>query len=159
MNSDTILGDQLANLLNGGNAHLDLSTAFADIPTEYYGRRIPESPHTLWRLLEHIRLCQWDILEYCQNPNHISPEFPDGYWPKGDGPSSPSEWDESLKSLKKDLDVLTTLVKDPRTDLFATLPGTDGHNVLREVLIVADHNAYHLGQVVELRRFLGIWPE
>ena len=114
-------------------------------------------PHTPWRLLEHLRIAQWDILRFSVDPKHISPEFPAGYWPEGDGPPDPSAWDRSVESFRSDLQAMKDLVADPKTDLFAPIPHGQGQTILREALLVADHNAYHLGQLVTVRRLLGAW--
>ena len=106
-----------------------------------------------------MRLAQWDILDFCRNPNYVSPEFPEGYWPKGDAPPNAKDWDATIIAFKKDLKAMEDLVDDPRTDLFARIPHGEGQTILREALLVADHNAYHLGQFVAVRRMLGAWPE
>jgi hypothetical protein len=117
------------------------------------------SPHTPWRLLEHLRICQWDILEFSRNPDHLSPEFPDGYWPEEDAPPDSASWDQSVQKFRDDLQAMIDLVACPDTDLYAPIPHGDGQTMLREALLVADHNAYHLGQLVFLRRCLGAWDE
>jgi hypothetical protein len=109
------------------------------------------------RRLEHLRIAQWDILEFSRNPKHVSPKFPEGLWPQGDGPPNSQAWDRSVAAFRADLRAMQELVRDPSTDLFAPLPHGDGQTVLREALLVADHNAYHLGQLVLLRRGLGAW--
>jgi len=114
-------------------------------------------PHTPWRLLEHLRIAQWDILEFSRNPKHVSPSFPDGYWPRSDAPPDAAAWDRSVAAFRADLKAMQDLVADPATDLFALLPHGEGQTILREALLVADHNAYHLGQLVMLRRALGAW--
>ena len=106
-----------------------------------------------------MRICQWDILEFSRNPNHVSPEFPDGYWPSSDGPTHSDAWDQSVARFRSNLQEMIDLVADPATDLFAPIPGGDGQTILREALLVADHNAYHLGQLVFLRRCLGAWGD
>ena len=115
-------------------------------------------PHTPWRLVEHIRIAQWDILEFCRNPKHVSPKFPDGYWPDGDAPPDSTAWGKSVEAFRADLQAMQDLVADPSTDLFTPIPHGDGQTILREALLVADHNAYHLGQLVTVRRALGAWP-
>jgi hypothetical protein len=108
-------------------------------------------------LLEHMRLAQWDILEFSRNAKHVSPEWPGGYWPKDEKPPSAAEWNKSIQQFRSDRKEMEDLVASPKTDLFARIPWGDGQSVLREVLLVADHNAYHLGQFVDLRRMLGAW--
>jgi DinB superfamily len=151
------LREHLVYLLQGGGAHLDFDAAIADLPP---GLRCkgPGVPHTPWRLLEHLRIAQWDILEFCRNPRHVSPTFPEGYWPKGDAPPDDAAWDRSVAAFRADLRAMQDLVADPKTDLFAPLVHGKGQTVLREALLVADHNAYHLGQLVVVRRALGAWP-
>ena len=159
MISDPALREHLLYLLRGGGAHLHFDAAVADLPPELRGARPPGVPHTPWRLLEHMRIAQWDILEFCRNPRHVSPTFPDGYWPEGDAPPDAGAWDRSVAAFRADLRAMQDLVADPATDLFARIPHGEGQTVLREALLVADHNAYHLGQLVLLRRCLGAWPE
>jgi hypothetical protein len=106
-----------------------------------------------------MRIAQWDILEFSRRSDHVSPAFPDGYWPDGDAPPDPKAWDHSVKGFQADLEAMKGLVGDPATDLFARIAHGDGQTILREALLVADHNAYHLGQLVVVRRLLGCWPE
>jgi hypothetical protein len=153
------LREHLLYLLRGGGAHLDFDKAVAGLPAGLRGAKPPGQPHTPWRLLEHMRLAQWDILEFSRNPAHVSPPFPDGYWPEGDAPPDEDAWDRSVAAFRADLKAMQDLVTDPRADLFAPLPHGEGHTLLREALLVADHNAYHLGQLVLLRRLLGAWPD
>src|SRR6266403_383064 len=153
------LREQLVYLLRGGGAHLDFDKAIADLPAELRGAKVPGLPHTPWRLLEHLRIAQWDILEFSRNPKHLSPGFPEGYWPKTPNPPGEAEWENSVKAFQRDLHEMVELVKNPRTDLFAKIPHGDGQTILRQALVLADHNSYHLGQLVDLRRGLGAWPE
>ena len=116
-------------------------------------------PHSLWMLLEHLRIAQWDILEFSRNPKYTSRKWPEEYWPKTDAPPSPAAWNASVKKFHQDLKAMQKLVKEPETDLFARIPWGDGQTILREALLLADHNAYHLGQMLDVRRLLGAWPE
>jgi len=159
MTTDKALREHVLYLLRGGGAHLSFKDAVADLPARMRGRKPAGVPYTPWRLLEHMRIAQRDILEFTTNPRHVSPEFPGGYWPAGDGPPNAAAWDRSVKAFRKDLAAMAKLVKNPSTDLFAPVPHGQGQTVLREALLVADHNAYHLGQLVVLRRLLGAWPE
>jgi DinB superfamily len=159
MNTDKALREHLLHLLRGGGAHLRFDAAIADLPPALRGARPPGIPHTPWRLLEHMRIAQWDILEFSRNPKHVSPEFPAGYWPEGDAPPDDAAWDRSVAALRADLKAMQALVADHQTDLFARIPHGEGQTVLREALLVADHNAYHLGQFVVVRRALGAWSE
>jgi hypothetical protein len=130
----------------------------ANLPPELRGRRPSGISHTPWRLLEHLRICQWDILEFSRDPDHVSPEFPAGYWPSTDEPPGPEAWEESSAAFRSDQQTMIDLVSDPATDLYATIPHGQGQTILREALLVADHNAYHIGQLVVVRQALGCWP-
>jgi hypothetical protein len=153
------LREHVLYLLRGGGAHLDFEKAVAGLPPALRGAKPPGQPHTPWRLLEHMRIAQWDILEFSRNPRHVSPEFDAGYWPRGDAPPDAGAWDKSIAAFRADLKAMQDLVADPATDLFAPIPHGQGQTVLREALLVADHNAYHLGQLVLIRRLLGAWPD
>jgi hypothetical protein len=159
MNNMQALRQHLIDLLNGGNAHLDFDKAVADMPVALRGARPAGLPHSAWRLLEHVRIAQWDILEFSRNPKHISPAFPEGYWPSGDAPPTETAWDESVAAFHKDLQAMIDLVAEADSDLFTPFPHGQGQTLLREALLVADHNAYHLGQLVIVRRLLGAWAE
>jgi hypothetical protein len=151
------LRDHLVYVLSGEGAHPSFDAAIKDFPEPLRGKRIDNFPHTAWMLLEHLRLAQWDILEFSYNKKHVSPPFPDGYWPKTEAPLRKSAWDSSVAVFQKDLEAMKALVADPKTDLYARIPWGDGQTVLREAILVADHNAYHVGQLVMLRRLLGAW--
>jgi hypothetical protein len=154
---ERVLREHLRNLLSGRGAHLDWSAAFAGIPPKLRGIRPVDLPHSAWELLEHMRIAQWDILEFSHNPKHVSPDWPAGYWPDRPEPPSAKAWEKSLKMFGRDLASMKRLVRNPQTDLFARIPHGTGQTILREALLVADHNAYHLGQVIVLRRLLGAW--
>ncbi|MHB8504047.1 MAG: DinB family protein [Candidatus Acidiferrales bacterium] len=158
-NVDRDLREQVVYLLKGGGAHVHFMDALDGFPAGKYGTFANALPHTGWQLLEHARLAQWDILEFSRNPKHVSPNFPDGYWPKTPAPADAQAWDESVAAFQRDLQEMVLLVQNPHTDLFAKIPHGQGQTILREVLVLADHNAYHLGQLVDLRRALGAWPE
>jgi hypothetical protein len=149
---DGKLREHLLELLEGKSAHIALETALSDFPLKHINTRIENSPHTSWELLEHIRLAQSDILEFSRDPNHVSPDWPDGYWPKADG--TDEEWRASVKQIFFDLQAMRDLVNDESTDLYARIPHGDGQTILREAMLVADHNAYHVGQIMLLRRIL-----
>ena len=157
--NDKAVREHVLYLLKGGGAHLNFEQAVADLPEGLRGAKVQDAPHTPWRLLEHLRICQWDILEFSRNPDHVSPDFPDGYWPEEDAPPNSESWDKSVEAFREDLQAMINLVADPNTDLYARIPQGDGQTVLREALLVADHNAYHLGQLVLLRRCSGAWDE
>lgn len=151
------LRQHLLDLLRGGNAHADFDTVVADFPSRLRGVKPPGAPYTAWQLLEHMRIAQWDILEFSRDAKHKSPPWPEGYWPKTEAPPAAAAWNNSLRSFRADLKAMAKLVTDKKTDLFAQIPHGTGQTILREALLVADHNAYHLGQLVLLRRLLGTW--
>lgn len=156
-NHDQALRQHLLDLLKGGNAHVRFEEAVKDFPEGLRGKKPEGQPHTAWRLLEHMRIAQWDILEFSRSSKHVSPEFPDGYWPEGDAPPSVAAWEKSVKQFRADVKAMQDLVADPKTDLYARIPWGHGQTVLREALLVADHNAYHLGELLMIRRLLGAW--
>jgi DinB superfamily len=156
---DAALRQHLLELLKGGSAHAKFEDAVEDFPEDLRGKKVSGVPYTPWMLLEHLRIAQWDILEFSRNPKHASPAWPAGYWPNQDSPPKPAAWNESVRAFEKDMKAMQALVADPKTDLYAPLPWGDGQTVLREALLVADHNAYHVGQLVTLRRLLGAWKE
>jgi hypothetical protein len=153
------LRQHVLELLRGGGAHAKFEEIVAGVPPEALGRKPAGLPHSLWMLLEHLRIAQWDILEFSRNPKHASPKWPEGYWPKTEAPPSAAAWNASVKQVKQDLKAMEKLVEDPKTDLLANIPWGDGQTILREALLIADHNAYHLGQMLDARRLLGAWPE
>ncbi len=159
MKDDSALRQHLLYLLGGGGGHLSFDQAIAGLPAKLRGSKPEGAPHTPWQLLEHLRLAQWDILEFSRDPRHVSPEFPKGYWPATEAPPNKTAWDKSVAAFRAGLKAMEKLVKDPATSLFARIPHGDGQTVLREALLVADHNAYHLGQLVLLRRLLGAWKD
>jgi len=157
--SDQAVRDHVLYVLKGGGAHLGFEQAIADLPPKLRGAKADPCPHTAWRLIEHMRICQWDILQFSIDPDHVSPEFPDGLWPETDAPPSEAAWDECIEAFRADAQAMIDLVADPGTNLFQPIPHGDGQTILREALLVADHNAYHLGQLAYLRRCLGDWKD
>jgi hypothetical protein len=157
MTQDQSLREHLLYLVDGGGAHVDFDGAIAGIPAALRGVRPSGLPHTPWELLEHMRIAQWDILEFSRDAKHVSPDWPKGYWPAAPAPPSAKAWDKSLKLFARDLAAMKKLVASSKTDLFARIPHGTGQTILREALLVADHNSYHLGQVLTVRRILGIW--
>lgn len=151
--------DQLLNLLDGKGAHMTLEEAVADYPTSYINIRPPNVNYTAWHLIEHIRIAQWDILEFIRNPDHVSPDWPVGYWPAVDAHADKEAWDRTLDAYRKDLEDLKDLVRDPQADFMAELPHAPGYTLLREILLVADHTAYHTGELAILRQVMTTWPE
>jgi hypothetical protein len=149
------LRKHLDNILQMEGAHLAFDEALADFPAALRGKKLKGAPHTAWQLLEHMRLAQEDILDFCRNPKYKERKFPDDYWPTGMAPSSDEAWDQSVKQFQKDLKAIRRLVADARRDLFANIPHGTGQTLLREALLVADHNSYHLGQLMFLRKTMG----
>jgi hypothetical protein len=154
--TDQLLRDHLLYLLKGGGAHADFDDAMGDWPAQLSGVKVANFPHTAWMLLEHMRLAQWDILEFSRNRKHVSPAWPEGYWPASEAPADEKAWAASIAAFKRDLRTIQRLVADRKVDLYARIPWGDGQTILREALLVADHNAYHLGQLVMLRKSMGI---
>ena len=152
--NDRSLRSHLLYVMRGGGAHIDFETVIADFPAGSINQKPAHLPYTPWQVLEHMRLAQWDILEFSRNPDHVSPPWPAGYWPKDDIAVSPKDWENSIDSFRKDLKEIEDLIENPATDLFAPISHGDGQTILREALLVADHNAYHLGVLVVLKRLL-----
>jgi hypothetical protein len=157
MNQDAVLRKHLLELLDGDQAHTKFDDVVADFPLKFQGEVPKGLLHSAWMLLDHIRISQWDILEFSRNPKYVAMKWPDNYWPKNPSPPSPDAWDKTVKSFHDDLNAMKKLVSDPKTDLFVKIPWGDGQTILREAMLVADHNAYHLGQLLDVRRLLGIW--
>ncbi len=151
------LRDHLVDLLKSRNAHMDFDAAIRDFPAELRGKKVRGAPHTAWQLIEHLRIAQWDILDFSRDAKHVSPAWPDGYWPETAAPPDEAAWEKSIKRFRTDLRAMQKLVADPESDLFTPFAHGDGQTLLREALLVADHNAYHVGQLVLLRRLLGAW--
>lgn len=152
------LREHLVYLLEEGGAHAGFESATEDFPAELRGVRPPGAPHSAWELLEHLRIAQWDILEFTRDPKHVSPKFPKGYWPETPVPPNDRAWDESAASFLRDRSGLVELAKTT-PDLLAPISHGDGQTVLRELLVAADHNSYHLGQLLLVRRLLDTWPK
>jgi hypothetical protein len=153
------LRDYLRRMLNWHEAHVDWIKAVSGIPEKLRGKRPKGAEHSPWELLEHMRIATWDIYEFSRDAKHKSPKWPAGYWPAKPAPPHAAAWDKSVGELERDLEAMGQLVADPKTDLLAPLRHGSGQTVLREALLIADHNAYHLGQLVLVRRLLGCWPE
>jgi len=149
---------QLAQLLDGVGAHMPFEEAVADFPVEAINRRAPHVDYSPWHLLEHLRLTQADILDYVVNPDYVEADWPAEYWPDREATATRSEFDETVRRFLADKATLRALVMDPDRDLFAVIPGTPGHTLLREVRVDADHNAYHVGEFAIMRQIMGTWP-
>jgi hypothetical protein len=157
MDSNVSLRKELDRLLSGKGAHADFDAAVTGIPAKLRGVRPEGAAHSAWELLEHIRIAQWDMLEFSRDPKHDSPKWPEGYWPKSAEPPSPDAWEKSVKACRHDLSEMRKLVANPDSDLFTAFAHGEGQTLLREALQLADHNAYHVGELVLLRRLLGTW--
>lgn len=156
-NNDASLRKHLIELLDGGHAHATFDQVVADFPAKSRGEIPKGLPHSAWMLLEHLRLAQWDILEFSRNAQYQHRKWPDDYWPKTPAPPDDAAWQKSIQSFHDDLDAMKKLVNAPETDLFAKIPWGEGQTILREALLLADHNSHHLGQLIDVRRVLGIW--
>ena len=157
MADDKPLRDHLKKLLDWSDAHVGFDRAVKGIPTRLRGAVPDRFEHSAWQLVDHIRLAQADILEFCVDPKYREKKFPDDYWPRDARPKSAAAWDASIAAYHKDLDALQRLAGDRAIDLFAAIPHGDGQTYLREILLVADHTAYHVGQLILVRRALDIW--
>jgi len=156
---DKELRENLRKVVSWGEAHTDWKKAIDGVSKSKRGVRPPGSPHSAWELLEHMRLAQWDILDFCRNLKHSSPKWPEGYWPKNPAPPNDEAWDNAVEQFQTDNQGLADLVMDTKQDLFAPIAHGTGQTILREVLLLVDHNSYHLGQFVLVRRLLGDWPK
>jgi len=157
MDRDASLREHLLSLLTARQAHCTFEDAVAQMPPARRGERPEALPYSVWELVEHLRRAQHDILVYCRDPDYAAPDWPGDYWPDDASPSDEA-WAESLDQVEEDRTALADLVRDESLDLYDTVPASDEHTYLREVMLVADHNAYHVGQIVTVRRQLGLWP-
>jgi DinB superfamily len=157
MNQDQLIRRHLTQLLDWHDAHADFDSVVADVPAEVRGVRPEHLPYSLWQLLEHIRFTQYDILDFCRNPQYRTPKWPDDYWPDTEAPPASDSWQRSVEAFRADREALRALVADTTRDLLAEIPHGEGQTLLREVLLAADHSAYHLGEMVAVRRLLGAW--
>ena len=157
MNNDQALREHVLYLLRGGGAHANFESAAKGLPADLRGKRPKGAAHSPWEILEHMRIGQSDILEFSRDAQHVSPEWPGGYWPKTPAPPNAAAWTRSARAFAADLEALCALVEAKSTDLYARIPHGSGQTILREALLVADHNAYHLGELVLVRRLLGAW--
>jgi DinB family protein len=157
MSNDTALREHLISLLTQPNAHVTFEKAVKGLAPELRGKLPKGADHTAWELLEHLRIAQWDILDFCANPDYQHLSWPDNYWPATPAPPDDKAWDKSVRAFRRDLKKICALIADENTDLFEPIPHGKGQTTLREALLVADHNAYHIGQLVLVRRLLGAW--
>jgi uncharacterized damage-inducible protein DinB len=158
MSSETALRDLLSRILVWEDAHIGFDAAVEGIPAELRGKQPAGAPHSPWQIVEHLRRAQHDILDFCRNPDYQELEWPDDYWPPSAEPPDAEAWDESISGFREDRRALQQMAKDQHTDLYSRIPHGSGQTLLRELLLVADHNSHHLGQLVLVRRLLGIWP-
>jgi hypothetical protein len=156
-NEHKVLRTHLLELLDGGHAHAPFDKVIADFPPKLRGEVPKGLPHSAWMLLEHLRLTQWDILDFSRNPKYKELQWPEDYWPKDPSPHSAAAWDKSIQSFHNDLEAMKKIVSDPKTDLIAKIPWGDGQTVLREAMLLANHNSHHLGQLIDVKRLLGAW--
>jgi hypothetical protein len=154
---DTALRQHLLDLLTGSNAHADFDAAVKDLPAALRGQRPHGAEHSAWELVEHLRIAQEDILDFSRNPKYKERPFPSGYWPASAAPPDDKAWEKSVRAFRKDLKSFCALVSDPKIDLYTKIPHGSGQTLLREALLIADHNAYHVGQLILVRRLLGAW--
>ena len=157
MEQELLLREHVRTLLQGGNAHMTFEEAVADFPREEMNATAPHVPYTPWHLLEHIRIAQWDILEFIRKPGHVSPPWPEGYWPASEARADDDAWEHTIASYYADRHALREMVADPSVDLYAQIPHGTGQTILREILLVADHSAYHLGEFAMLRQVMQTW--
>jgi DinB superfamily len=157
MNTDQSLRKHLLALLDGGHAHATFDQVISDFPAKFRGEIPKGLSHSAWMLLEHMRIAQLDILDFSRNPKYQALKWPAEYWPKSPGPVNALEWAKSVQTFHDDLDAMKKLVSDPKTDLFTKIPWGEGQTVLREAMLMADHNSHHLAQLIDVRRLLGIW--
>ncbi len=157
MDANQSLRAELDRLLSGHGAHADFDAAVAELPATLRGKKPAGAAHSLWEVVEHLRIAQWDMLEFSRDAKHVSPEWPAGYWPKHVESVGDADWLNSLNAFQRDLKAMRELVADPKSDLFAPFAHGQGQTLLREALQLADHNAYHVGELILLRRMLGAW--
>lgn len=148
---------ELISLLTEANAHVTFEDACADLTPAIWNRRVPEAPYTIWQLVEHLRIAQWDIVEFSIGEEHESPAWPAGYWPAADATANEPQWQATLDHIQADRQRFINLLHDEKTDLLAPIPHGAGQTILREAMLIADHNAYHTGQIIMLRRLLKEW--
>jgi hypothetical protein len=158
MKAEQVMRRELLALLRGGNAHMEFQEAIDRFPTEAINKKAVHVPYTPWHFLEHMRITQWDILEFVRNPDHVSPPYPEGYRPAPNEKADRSQWEKTIRSFRADLKSLEKLVEDPNTDLLGPIPHAREYTIFREILTAADHNAYHIGEFAIIRQVMGIWP-
>jgi len=157
---DQALRQQLVNVLIKRQAHMAFEDAVANFPQAHINTKPQGLNYSFWHLIEHIRICQWDILDYIRNPDYAWPDFPKDYWPAHDATTDHAGWDKTIAQFKADSEALVQIIHNPNNDLHAQIVhGSPGHSIMREILVVADHNAYHIGELGILRQIMGLWPQ
>ena len=156
MSENSKLREQLLYHLSGHGAHIDFTAAVEGFPFDLAGKRVPNLDHTAWQLVFHLQIAQWDMLTFCTDPKHASPEYPSGYWPETEAPKDEEQWKRTVASFHADLKTMADLVKDPGNDLLAPFPHGSGQNLLQEAIQIIDHNSYHIGQLVDIRMLLRV---
>ncbi|MBI4962268.1 MAG: DinB family protein [Desulfomonile tiedjei] len=159
MKADDVVREELLALLAGGNAHMGFDDVIANFPLEHINTKAPNTPYSFWHFVEHIRIAQWDILEFIRNTHHVSPEYPEGYRPHPDETTDEKGWRKSIDQMQGDLKALKDIVRDRKTDLFAPIPHAPNYTIFREIVLAADHNAYHVAEIAIMRQILDIWPD
>lgn len=159
MRTDEAIRKELLTLLQGAHAHMSPAEVLAGFPLEHVNDKPPNSPYSCWHILEHMRIAQWDIVEFIRDPAHVSPEYPEGYRPRPESRTDEAGWRSSAERLLKDLAALEDMVRDPRNDLFAPIPHAPDYTLFQEALTAADHLSYHMGELAMMRQVLGLWPE
>ena len=155
--NEQLLIDNLISLLKKGNAHASLEDALKNIPFDVLGKKPNNLPYSIWQLAEHIRISQWDIVEFSHNANHVSPKWPDGYWPSETKPASEAAWQKCIQQITADRETFIGLLKNAGDALYKPFDYGDGQSLLKEALVLADHNSYHTGEIIVLRRLLDAW--
>lgn len=158
MNADEVVRKNLIELLDGQNAHMSFDEVVADFPLEHINSKVPNTPYSFWHFVEHLRIAQWDILEFIRNPDHVSPDYPEGYHRRPEEETDAEGWRTSIEGVRVDLAALKDIVRDKKLDLYAPIPHAPGYTIFREILVVADHNAYHVGELAIMRQVMDIWP-
>jgi len=157
IDKEEVIINELIKLLNGGNAHASFEEAIKSLPFSILGTKVDQLPYTIWQLIEHIRITQWDILEFSKSPSHESPEWPDEYWPEHLKPIDETEWKGSLQQIQNDKQEFIELLKNRSNNIYESFPYGSGQNLIREGMLIADHTSYHIGQIILIRKLLGDW--
>ncbi len=158
MKAQNVLREELVALLEGGNAHMGFQGALADFPLEHINSKAPNTPYSFWHFVEHIRIAQWDILEFIRDPKHVSPSYPEGYRPRPEEQTDEKGWRKSVKGVISDREALKAIVRDEKTDLYAPIPHAPDYTIFREIVLAADHTAYHTGEIAIMRQVMNLWP-